>query len=220
MHTTVRIALVAAVVALVGTGSYLVGASRDDGPAARFAVEVASMPGVDRVSLSGSEVRQVSLDREVAVDEVLAVRDRLEDEGVEASVDVAGVAGRWGDLEAIAPTMIAVAEVVTDPGRVRIREVGDGVWIEATLPEDATPADGAAVVLRILQELADQGVPDGVEVVGANTPGQQLDLVFVGPDALQSLDDTVVSLAEIDAAAPAPGGKIECEQPACEVGAP
>jgi len=212
--------VVAAVVALVGAGGFVVGSSRDDGPAARFAVDVATMPGVDRVSLNGSEVSQVSFDREVEVDDILAVRDRLEDEGVDAVIDVAGVTGRWGDLEAVAPTMIAVAEVVTDPGRVRVREVGGAVWIEASLPEDATPADGAAVVLRILQELADQGVPDGVEVVGANTPGEQLDLVFVGPDALQSLDETVASLAEIDAAAPAPGGKIDCEQPTCEVAAP
>lgn len=54
-----------------------------------------------------------------------------------------------------------------------------------------------AAVLPILQGFAENGVPDGVVMVGANTVGEQLDLVRVGPEALQDLDGTISSLADI-----------------------
>lgn len=197
MRKHLRAAVVSAVVVLTCVGSFVIGATFQHSPDGRFAVEIAKMPGVRLASVSGSEVSAVSFDRDVEVDEILAVRDRLEEAEVDANLDVAGVHGDEHDLEAIAPTMIAVAQIRNLPASVRVREVSGKVWIEATFAHGATPMDGVAAVLPILQGFAENGVPDGVVMVGANTVGEQLDLVRVGPEALQDLDGTISSLADI-----------------------
>lgn len=221
MNTYVRVAVSAAVVVLIGVGAFFVGMSFSNGGDARFAVAIARMPGVDLVSLSGSEVFGVSFDSDsdsdVEIEEILAVRDRFKDTRI-PQLDVAGVHGDVEELELVAPVMIAVARVVPEPTSVSVREVSDKVWIEVSMAEGAVPADGAALVLPLLQEFAEHGVPDNVEVVGANTWGEQLDLVTVGPDALQNLNDTIGSLTAVGASGQT--GTITCGEAGCEAVGP
>ena len=216
MGTKVRIAAAAVLALAVGAAGFFIGSSYDDGRDARFATDVAGMAGVQSVGLSDAEIAQVSFSRSVTVDEVLAVRDRLEQHDEDPGIDVAGVYGGLRELDAVAATMIAVAKVDLAPATVRVREVGEGVWVEARLRDDATPADGVPVVLRILRSFLTEGTPEGLDVVGAYTPGDQLDLVGVYPEALaSSLQATVESLAAVGRTAPT--GKVRCDADGCAV---
>ncbi|WP_162602470.1 hypothetical protein [Nocardioides daejeonensis] len=210
------------VLALVGAGFALWLTSADQ-RRHRLIGDLLDEPGViDTISLERDGIREVVFSDGARTTEIEAAWERLEEERI-SRVRVGEVRVDPYDLVVAAPVALAAADLHIEPAQLSVREVGeDEVWLEAGFPPvpdgmaEPTPADGAAAVLAVLEELDPAKLPEHLFLVAAHRITQQLDLVVVEQSALARLPETIVDLRRV--AASDPTERIACDAQGCRAG--
>lgn len=177
---------------------------------------------VQSVVVNNDGIRELNFAERATADEIRSVWRHM-DAGDVSRVSIGSVDVDPYDMDVTMNVAVAAAEVRVPPARLAVREVGeDEVWLEAGFPRgregvtEPRPADGAAVVVPILEKLQSTAVPDELYLVAAHRITKQLDLVLVERSALRHLDATIASLRRV--AATDPDHAIRCDVTGCTAG--